>query len=161
MATKVKAEKENYKPAYAAQPAKRKTDTGKILKALIFGPTSAILSLMLIYIAWWGVSKVFMALHAVVTAHFVPWVGANWPIILGIWALIAFTSVVYYFVTQNQKETKKESKKQSVKCKGKSETATIFDIEQEDEISEEELDNVGAYPYVPIKNGFSEEIPNI
>lgn len=111
--------KEN-KPAHAAKPAratakpahaapKKKADTRKIAQAIIFGPTIAILSVMLIYIAWWGISKAFMALHAVVIGSFVPWVGKCWPAIIAVWAIVALTSVVYYYFVVEQKKKRKKS----------------------------------------------------
>ena len=175
MATQVKTTKEerNYKPAHAAQPAKKKTDTRKIVKALIFGPTIATLIMTLVYIALWGFSKAFSALHAVVTAYLVPWVTTNWPIIVGIWALISLTSVVFHFVEQYQNEMKKvkkqsENKKQSEKGDqpGRKQvrkteiTSTIYDISDE-EISEEELESVGAFSYTPEVRDFSKEIDEI
>ena len=116
---KTTAKENNYKPAHAAKPAratakpahaapKKKADTRKIAQAIIFGPTIAILSVMLIYIAWWGISKAFMALHAVVIGSFVPWVGKCWPAIIAVWAIVALTSVVYYYFVVEQKKKRKK-----------------------------------------------------
>ena len=168
MATKAKTTKEerNYKPAHATQPVKRKTDTSKIVKAVIFGPTTAILGVTLIYMSFWGITKAFTALHSIVTAHFVPWVGESWPIIVGAWAIVALTSGVYHFVVHYQKENKKENKaKQELpkenKQQKKTPTSTIFDAEPDTEFSEEELEGVGAYPYTPEIRDFSKEIDEI
>lgn len=174
MATQVKTSKEerNYKPAHAA-PKKKKTGAGKIVKALIFGPTIAILGMTIVYISLWGFSKAFMKLNAIVTAYLVPWVSTNWPIVVGIWAIFAFASVVFYFAEQHKNEKKKvkkqsENKKQSEKGEQpvrkqvrKTEiNSTIYDISDE-EISEEELESVGAFPYAPEVKDFSKEINEI
>lgn len=117
------------------QNPKKKTDTIKIVKAVLLGPTIAILSVTLIYIAWWGISKLFIALNGVVTEYFKPWVSENWPIFVGVWALVALTSVLYHFYEQNQKQVKKEKRKK------------VATKNSELELSEEELDRVVSHPY--------------
>ena len=102
-----------------ADTNKKGTETRKLVKALIFGPAIATLGVTILYLAWWGLSKAFMAIHAVVTAHFVPWLVENWFVIVGFWAGIAVTSTVYYAIVSSrnkqpkqkpQKKTKKEQK---------------------------------------------------
>ena len=132
-------ESKNYKPAHAAKPAratakpahaapKKKADTRKIAQAIIFGPTIAILSVMLIYIAWWGIAKAFIALHAVVIESFVPWVGKCWPAIIAVWAIIALTSVVYYYFVVEQKKNTSSGSSVSVKTKSEPKFDPELDI---------------------------------
>lgn len=92
---------------------KKVTDTSKIVKSLIFGPTIAILGTTVLYFAWWGISKAFMILHGIVTAKFIPWVGTNWPIFVGVWALVVLTSIVYSTYMQYQEKTKKDKVKEN------------------------------------------------
>ena len=96
------------KPVQKPKKTKSITDTRKIVKAVTFGPTIAILCTTLLYFAWWGICKAFTMLHDVVTTKFVPWVGANWPIFVGVWALVSLTSILYsvYVQYQNLKKEK-------------------------------------------------------
>lgn len=78
--------------------------------AIVLGPIVTVLAISIVYIAWWGLSKLFYLLHSWMTAAAVPWVNEAWPYVLGIWAFVLITSVGFT-VFSEKKENEKKIKK--------------------------------------------------
>lgn len=121
------------------KPIKR-FDSIKLLRTIVFGPTIAVLFFATVYFAWWGMSKLFYILHVWVTGEFVPWISSNWPIIIGIWAAVAITSIIYFVCIE---ERKKPKSKQQSEVKNTSNTSKKNKANEEDfnsYMSEEEFE---------------------
>ena len=70
-----------------------------ILKAVIVGPAILIVTAIVLYCGWWGVSKLFYTIHNWTTGSFLPWMGENWYIILIVWGLIILASVAFHYIS--------------------------------------------------------------
>lgn len=78
-----------------------------ILKAVLLGPVIVSLIIAIIYVAWWGLSKLFYLLHGWMTTSVLSWVEGAWPYVLGIWAFFLITSVAYTLLAEKKKFTEK------------------------------------------------------
>ena len=80
-----------------------------IFKTVLLGPIIVSLIFAMIYLAWWGLSKLFYLLHGWMTTSVLSWVEGAWPYVLGIWAFVLITSVAYTLLAEKKKFTEKAS----------------------------------------------------
>ena len=86
------------------QTTVKKTNGGNgIFKAVVLGPAILIIVVVSLYCGWWGVSKLFYTIHGWTSATVIPWIAANWYVVLIAWALIVLASVVFYYVSSGKK----------------------------------------------------------
>ena len=84
-----------------------------MLKAIVLGPIVATLAISVVYIAWWGLSKLFYLIHSWMIASVVPWVEGAWPYVLGIWAFVLITSIAFAVLSDKKKAGKNSNVEQS------------------------------------------------
>lgn len=83
-----------------------------MFKAIVFGPILAAFAISLVYVAWWGLSKLFYLLHGWMTASVVPWVEGAWPYVLVIWAFVLITSIAFAVLSDKKKAEKNSNVEQ-------------------------------------------------
>ena len=66
-----------------------------IFKPIILGPFLTTLIFAILYIAWWGLAKMFYLLHGFMAGTVWPWVQEAWPYALAIWGFILVAAGVY------------------------------------------------------------------
>ena len=79
-----------------------------IFKSVLLGPIIVSLIIAIIYVGWWGLSKLFYLLHGWMTTSVLSWAHGAWPYVLGIWAFVLITSVAYTLLSEKKKVTEKD-----------------------------------------------------
>ena len=79
------------------------TGNSGILGAVVLGPTILALIALVIYLGWWGVSKLFYLIHGWVSGTVWVWLQANWFVLLIAWGIIILASIIFHYVVSAQK----------------------------------------------------------